>query len=84
MRTEINVSKYEHVKEIYWGAYYTSSYKHNYYYSNELKDVIDEEYDSDGYLLYWRINGYSRHYLGASECSIFEEKTGTITLTDDY
>ena len=36
MKTFIDVSKYTHVKSIYWGGWLESSYNHNYYYSYKL------------------------------------------------
>ena len=59
MKTKIDVTKYEHVEEIFWGQHYESSYNHNYFYSPVLKDVIYEdgewEYDTSGYCYYEEI-----------------------------
>lgn len=86
MKTKINVAKYAHVDEIYWGKHCKSSYNHNYYYSPVLKDVILEECNDDGYFQYWRLNGYSIQYLGGyyGVGGIFEDNLGIVTVDSDF
>ena len=50
-KIRIDITKYVHVDEIYWGQECKSSYNHNYYYSEVLGDVILEECDDDGYFV---------------------------------
>ena len=85
MKTKIDITKYVHVDEIYWGQECKSSYNHNYYYSSDLCDVILEECDDDGYFEYWRLNGYSIQRLGGyyGIGGIFEDEVGIVEL-DNY
>lgn len=82
MKTKIDVTKYEHVEEIFWGQHYESSHNHNYFYSPVLKDVIYEECDDDGHFQYWRLNGYSTQYLGDyyGVGGIFKDENGIVEL----
>ena len=82
MKTKIDITKYEHVDEIYWGLECKSSHNHNYYYSSVLGDVILEECDDDGYFEYWRLNGYSIQRLGGyyGGSGIFEDESEIVEL----
>jgi hypothetical protein len=88
MIQEINVTKYSYVKEICWGDELKSFYNHNYYFSDELNDLIYEEYDDDGYFLYYRVSklSSSHEYLGAyyGVGGMFEDKNEVVQLTNEY
>ena len=66
--TTIDTSKYESVNSLEWRTgkcYFSSWYNHNYYYSEELDDVIFEVCDdNDCYEYYRMLNGGTREYLG--------------------
>ena len=85
MKTKIDITKYVHVDEIYWGRECKSLYNHNYYYSSDLCDVILEECDDDGYFEYWRLIGYTTQRLGGyyGVGGIFEDEVGIVEL-DNY
>ena len=63
-----------------------SFYNHNYYYSDELNELILEECDDDSYFEYYNVNVFGSHiYLGAYNGigGIFEDKTGIVQLSDE-
>ena len=82
MKTTIDVTKYSHVNKIFWGEELESVYNYNYYYSEELKDVILEVCDDFNYFEYYRIDGYREVYLGGYYgcIGIFEEEDGIVKL----
>ena len=85
MKTLIDVSKYAHVKSIYWGGWLESSYNHNYYFSSQLKHVILEICDDDNFFQYYKINGYSIQHIGNyfGIGGIFEDENTIVELDTD-
>ena len=84
MEIEIDVTKYSHVNKIFWGEELESVYNHNYYYSEELGDVILEECDDFDYFKYYRLDGYSTKFLGEyyGFYGIFEDEDGIVKLNN--
>lgn len=86
MKTEIDVRKYSHVDKIFWGNELVSVYNHNYYYSEELGDVILEECDEfEDYFKYYRLDGYSTKFLGGyyGIGGIFKDEDGVVELNNE-
>lgn len=72
MITQINTSEYQHVQLIVlYGVEFSSSYNHNYYYNENICDLILEEANDDQTCYYYRVevNGYLfvNNYLGFTD-----------------